>query len=166
MYWYLNLTSVVKWNDTFSRSFRVTSGVRQGGILSPRIFVVYVDDLLRALRESGVGCHILGQFVAAIMYADDLALLAPTRSALQRLLNICQTYGTEWCITYNSSKTTAMLIGKSLVSGFRLQFILIILRWPMSLNSNILVFTYLQVEHLWLLLLNLYPLFEAVRTLF
>ena len=117
MYWYLNLTSVVKWNDTFSRSFRVTSGVRQGGILSPRIFVVYVDDLLRALRESGVGCHILGQFVAAIMYADDLALLAPTRSALQRLLNICQTYGTEWCITYNSSKTTAMLIGKSLVSA-------------------------------------------------
>ena len=114
MYWYLNLTSVVKWNDTFSRPFRVTSGVRQGGILSPRIFVVYVDDLIIALRKSGVGCHIVEQFVAAIMYADDLALLAPTRSSLQRLLNICQNYGTEWCITYNSSKTTAMMMGKSL----------------------------------------------------
>ena len=117
MYWYLNLTSVVKWKDSLSRSFRVTSGVRQGGILSPRIFIVYVDDLLICLRKSGVGCHIIGQFVAAIMYADDLALLAPTRSSLQRLLNICQEYGADWCITYNSSKTMAMLLGKPIASG-------------------------------------------------
>ena len=76
MYWYLNSTSAVKWNDCLSRSFKVTSGVRQGGILSPRIFVVYVDDLLIRLRKSGVGCHIIGQFVAAIMYADDLVFLS------------------------------------------------------------------------------------------
>ena len=51
------------------------------------------------------------------MYADDLALLAPTRSSLQRLLNICEEYGGEWCITYNSSKTMTMLLGKSIASS-------------------------------------------------
>ena len=117
MYWYLNMSSVVKWNNTFSRSFRVLSGVRQGGILSPRLFVIYIDDLLVALRKSGVGCHIVDLFVAAIMYADDLALIAPTRSALQQLLNICQDYGTEWCISYNPSKTMVMLFGKPAVPG-------------------------------------------------
>ena len=112
-YWYSNLFSVVKWNDTLSRSFFVTSGVRQGGILSPRLFTVYVDDLLIALRKSGVGCHIVDSFVAAIMYADDLALMAPSRSSLQTLLNICESYGNEWCITYNPTKTVVMLFGKS-----------------------------------------------------
>ena len=95
------MSSVVKWNGIFSRTFSVTSGVRQGGILSPQLFTIYVDDLLIALRKSGVGCHIIDKFIAAIMYADDLALLAPTRSSLQKLLNICYNYGIEWCITYN-----------------------------------------------------------------
>ena len=113
IYWYRNLTSVVKWNNVFSDSFLVTSGVRQGGILSPRLFIMYVDDLLVMLRKSGAGCHIADMFIAAIMYADDLALLAPTRNSLQKLLDVCQDYGLEWCITYNPSKTNLMTFGKS-----------------------------------------------------
>ena len=74
IFWYSNLESAVKWNGIYSRYFRVTSGVRQGGILSPRIFVLYVDDLLGKLRSSGAGCHVMDIFVGAIMYADDLAL--------------------------------------------------------------------------------------------
>ena len=113
MYWYLNLSSIVKWGDSYSRTFRVTSGVRQGGILSPRIFTLYVNDLILALRNSGVGCRIIDLFIAAIMYADDLALMAPTRSALQKLLDICHNYGLEWCITYNPIKTQCMIFGSS-----------------------------------------------------
>ena len=45
------------------------------------------------------------------MYADDLALLTPTRSSLQKLLNICYNYGIEWCITYNPTKTKVMVFG-------------------------------------------------------
>ena len=55
-------------------------------VLSPRLFLLYVDDFIGALRKSGVGCHIVDMLIAAIMYADDLALLAPTRSSLQKLL--------------------------------------------------------------------------------
>ena len=101
MYWYLNLPSRCKWNESISRKFIVPAGVRQGGVLSPRIFAIYVDDLLVALHNSKNGCYILGVLLAAIMYADDLALLAPTRSSLQELLNICEQYGCKWCITYN-----------------------------------------------------------------
>ena len=74
-----------------SRHFRGPSSVRQGGILSPRLSVIYVftDDLLVLLRQSGVGCHIVDLFIAAIMYADDLPLLAPTRGTLRKLLDIC-----------------------------------------------------------------------------
>ena len=112
MYWYLNMHSIVKWNGALSRSFHVTSGVRQGGILSPRLFTIYVDDLISTLRDSKIGCHLVDLFIAAIMYADDLALLAPTRSSLQKLLDICYTYGAEWCISYNPTKTAVMVFGQ------------------------------------------------------
>ena len=35
----------IKWGQSTSSFFTVSNGVRQGGILSPRLFAVYVDDL-------------------------------------------------------------------------------------------------------------------------
>ena len=114
IYWYRNLTSVVKWNNSMSNAFHIKSGVRQGGILSPRLFILYVNDLLLALRESGAGCYVEEMFLAAIMYADDLALLAPTRKSMQQLLDTCQNYGLEWCLSYNPTKTNVLIFGNSI----------------------------------------------------
>ena len=47
----------VKWHNLHSNSFKVTNGVRQGGILSPRLFAVYVYALSKSLKQSNVGCH-------------------------------------------------------------------------------------------------------------
>jgi hypothetical protein len=92
IYWYFNLASSCKWGGSVSDSFEVLSGVCQGGVLSSKIFSVYMDDLLLKLKESGVGCHIIVIFLAAILYADDVCLIAPTRSAMQTLLDICDRY--------------------------------------------------------------------------
>ena len=112
VYWMSNLTSKCCWRATFSKSFFVTSGVKQGGILSPNLFTMYVDDLLILLRNSGVGCHVLSLFAAAIMFADDLALLAPTRGSMQLLIGICEKYCKEYCLTFNTKKTKSLLFGK------------------------------------------------------
>ena len=112
IYWYSNLTSLVKWNGVFSETFRVYSGVRQGGVLSPHLFALYVDDLISELRRLNDGCHVLDLFLACIVYADDICLLAPCRSALQLLLNTCVTYGLRWCLTYNPLKSKVMYFGK------------------------------------------------------
>ena len=112
IYWYSNLTSMVKWNGVTSYSFDVRSGVRQGGVLSPHLFAIYIDDLIVELRNLEVGCHILDLFVAAIVYADDICLLAPSRSALQTLLDKCESYGLSWCLSYNPRKSKVMIFGK------------------------------------------------------
>ena len=112
VYWYSNLTSIVKWNGFFSYSFAVKSGVRQGGVLSPHLFAIYVNDLITHLRSLHVGCHIFDLFLGCIVYADDICLLAPTRSALQLLLNSCESYGVNWCLSYNPSKSKVMQFGK------------------------------------------------------
>ena len=111
-YWYSNLTSVCKWHDSLSEAFPVISGVRQGGVLSARFWAVYMDDLIVELRKSGVGCHISNYFIASILYADDVCLLAPSRKAMQVLLDICAKYAFSWCILYNERKSKMMYFGK------------------------------------------------------
>ena len=112
IYWYSNLTSLVKWNGIYSDTFHVYSGVRQGGVLSPHLFAIYIDDLIAELRKLKNGCYIADIFLACIVYADDICLLAPCRSALQLLLNTCEAYGLQWCLSYNPSKSKVMFFGK------------------------------------------------------
>ena len=59
-----------------SSGFKVTNGVRQGGILSPYLFCVYADELSRMLNNVNAGCFVGASLVNHLMYADDLVLLA------------------------------------------------------------------------------------------
>ena len=105
VYLYLNLQSRCQWRGTFSDYFNVLTGTKQGGVISPRIFTLYVDDLIARLRKRGIGCHIIDLFLACLFYADDLCLIAPTRSALQELINCCQEYCAEFCLSFNVKKS-------------------------------------------------------------
>lgn len=85
----------VKWGKATSRTFGIRNGTRQGSGLSPALFSVYMDDLIMRLRRFGAGCHIGGVFCGVTGYADDLLLLAPSRSAMETMLKICEDYAEE-----------------------------------------------------------------------
>jgi hypothetical protein len=55
--WYKNQSMSVRWRDSLSAPFTVSNGVRQGGVLSPILFTMYLDDLLVELSNLGVGCY-------------------------------------------------------------------------------------------------------------
>ena len=80
--WYSNLQCRVKWGDQYSEWFPIDAGVRQGGVLSPDLYSIYVDDLLIKLKSSGKGCYFCAMFAAALFYADDMALISPSIKAL------------------------------------------------------------------------------------
>jgi len=73
-------------------------------VLSPILFTVYLELLLR-LSKLGIGCHFGNHFVGGVGYADDVALLAPSPSALRGLLRECETFASEFGLTFNASKT-------------------------------------------------------------
>ena len=85
----------------------VKNGVRQGAILSPSLFCVYLDTLLARLRESGVGCHLGGSYFGAFGYADDVTLLAPTRQGLQVMLDICQEFSSSHSMLFSTDPVPA-----------------------------------------------------------
>ena len=108
VFWYENQTMCVRWGKFLSEPFTVSNGVRQGGILSPLLFNVYVDDLSIRLNKLNIGCTIGGTIINHILYADDLVLISPSTHGLSKLLNDCQKYGIECDIVFNSKKSAIM----------------------------------------------------------
>ena len=108
---YLNMDCTVKWNNRQSGVFDIPSGTKQGGILSPDFFALYIDELISILKNSGYGCHAISLCIACIFFADDMVLLSPSRYGLQKMLNICVDYCSKYCLDFNVKKSQVMLIG-------------------------------------------------------
>ena len=105
---YIGHVTRVEWNGIFSPSFPVQNGVKQGGIVSPVLFCVYIDGLLKSLAELGIGCFIGNTFVGILAYADDLVLLAPSPNAMRLMLKKCDEYADEFNIVFNANKSKCL----------------------------------------------------------
>ena len=79
-------------------------GVRQGGVLLPILFIVYIDELLIRLQSQAVGCHWSHYFAGAFGCADDI-VLAPSASALWMMLNTSCQFATDYNFIFNPGKT-------------------------------------------------------------
>ena len=84
-------------------------GIKQGGVLSPYLFAVYLDELSIQLGSARVGCTVGNMVVNHLMFADDISVFRPSISGLQCLLNICGDYAAEHKITFNCNKTIGVL---------------------------------------------------------
>ena len=100
------------WDGVNSPYFSISNGVRQGGILSPILFTLYMDTLLKRLESHGIGCHIGHYYYGALSYADDLALLCPSVSGLQEMLNICDEFSKEFDVQFNAKKTVSICFSR------------------------------------------------------
>ena len=106
-YIYEEQTGFVKMAGLTSEGFSIANGTRQGSVLSPLLFSIYLDGLLTRLRKKGLGCHIGGVWYGACGYADDLILLAPTRDILQMMLQICEDYAHEHNLVFSTDPVPA-----------------------------------------------------------
>jgi len=83
--------------------------LKQGGVNSPILFCIYIDDLLVSLSQLGVGCYIAGNCVGAVDYADDIVLINLTPLGMRKLLFSCDSYANEFDIICNASKSNFLV---------------------------------------------------------
>ena len=98
----------VRWGHCISNSFNVTNGVRQGGVLSPQLFNVYIDGLSDILNKSTISGSLGGKRINYLLYADDLCIVILSSAGLQQLLSICDQYCASHSITFNVHKSVCM----------------------------------------------------------
>ena len=111
--WYSDCSAAVLWNSSTSRSFQINQGVRQGSVLSPFLYTIFVNDLLVKLSESGHGVKIGEIYCGSPMFADDLALIDESPAGLQQMLDIVSAYAMELKYEFNANKSAILVIGES-----------------------------------------------------
>ena len=99
---YRNQEVNVKWNGKESNYFKIYNGVKQGAILSPQLFSIYIDDLFSTLRRRKIGCWLDGSYIGVVGYADDLFLICPSAEGLQEMIQTCEEYAKEYGLAFST----------------------------------------------------------------
>eukprot|EP00937_MAST-01D_sp_MAST-1D-sp2_P002298 g2298.t1 len=96
----------------YSNAYDIETGLREGSVLSPTLYTIFVNELLNKLQDSGDGVCIANDpqcHTAAIGYADDLVLVSQSPDGLQRMLDIVAEYAAEHFFQVSQSKSNVVV---------------------------------------------------------
>ena len=102
------LQCVVRYSNMTSLPFNVVRGVRQGGVFSTFLYLVYINELVSLLQDSDLGCKIMSISVSNPTFADDISMLSLSPLNLQKMVDIVYNYCQTWKIKINVSKSNVI----------------------------------------------------------
>ncbi|MCG8048280.1 MAG: reverse transcriptase family protein, partial [Candidatus Thiodiazotropha endolucinida] len=108
-----NLMSSVFHNGYNSHWFPVLQGTRQGGVISPLMYLCYVNDLLNELCTCDLGFKMFGECFVAPTVCDDMVLLALSKLGLDTLMDICFRYACKWRYEYSPAKSSIIVFNET-----------------------------------------------------
>ena len=110
---YCNIKSCVKHLGNKSIFFESLIGLKQGEVLSPLLFSLFVEDLeMFILNRDSCGLTLEEITVILLLFADDMVILAETPEDLKKSLNTLYEYCNKWSLEVNTEKTKVMVFRK------------------------------------------------------
>ena len=106
---YLIVESCVLVGQDRTNWFPLNAGLRQGCILSPILFAVFIDGLARAVKAAKTQRTLGPLKIPTLLFADDLVLIGNSREELQMLLDIVLDYSKQWRFKWNVTKSKVMI---------------------------------------------------------
>ena len=110
---YINQLAVIRWNGSHTNAFNIDKGVRQGCILSPHLFSLYTESVMREAEIEELCVRIGGKLISNLIYADDTALCAQTQEEAEQLLTKVNDAGKERLLKLNVKKTKLLKVGNT-----------------------------------------------------
>lgn len=110
---YSSVSFAVKCNDKLTDSFNTSVGVKQGCVLSPIFFNIFLSDLPEIFDAECDPVNLNNASLSCLMYADDLIILSESASGLQCALDKLNSYCNKWKLLVNIDKSNVMIFNKS-----------------------------------------------------
>ena len=111
---YMNEKCQVKIGQTLSSVFDANQGVRQGCILSPILFNIFISDLPEILDKYENDPAMIGNTkMSSILWADDLVMISESKEGLTNMLHELLKFSTEHGLKINTDKTKCMIFNKT-----------------------------------------------------
>ena len=104
-------TQTTTLEHSFSDSADVTSGVPQGSVLGPLLFVIYIQDLIQLITQNFKETTIYA-------FADDIKLVSTNPTELQRVLTRVSDWMDKWDLKLNSDKSEHLTIRETQPNKF------------------------------------------------
>ena len=80
-----------------SAVFRLEQGVAQGCSLSPILFSIFINDLLKVVEQAKLGVQLSsGKKIGGMLFADDFVGVSDSKESLQKLLDVVHGYCNKW----------------------------------------------------------------------
>ena len=111
--WYEGVSCYVRIDGKSSEKFRVEKGVRQGSVLSPSLFLLVMDPLLRQLESSGLGLSINNYYIGGFLHADDIRTLATSAESLQQQVDLVKNFAAKHFLKPNIEKCEVVVFTRS-----------------------------------------------------
>ena len=108
---YDGCTTRVRTAEGHTAPIPIRSGVRQGCPLSPIVFNLAIDSVVRVAAEADDGYSLHGNTWSALAYADDVALLAQTPEGMGRMLASVEAEAASVGLRFNPAKCATLHIG-------------------------------------------------------
>lgn len=107
---YVGHNARLRLNGELSDAFGIELGVKEGCVLSPELFKVFINDLITAVNSAAAGVDLSFAMISCLLFADDLVMMSESLEGLKKQATALESWCTQNELMANVSKTKVMIM--------------------------------------------------------